>query len=60
MAKVVWAGTEREVNCTDAELAEVMSFDDPVILGSWLGDVEEIGHAAALAIALDEYGSDEN
>jgi len=28
-----------------------------VILGSWLGDVEEIGHAAALAIALDEYGS---
>jgi len=53
MAKVVWAGVEREVKCSDAELAEIMAMDDAIALGVWLAAVEEVGHVAAMMIAND-------
>jgi hypothetical protein len=57
MVKVMWAGVEREVKCSAEELAEALAMDCPVMFGSWLGDVEEVGHDAAMMIARDEYGS---
>jgi hypothetical protein len=57
MVKVVWAGVEREVKCSAEELAEALAMDCPVMFGSWLGDVEAVGHDAAMMIARDEYGS---
>lgn len=53
MAKLVWAGVEREVKCSDAELAEVVAMDDVVMLGCWLGMVDEIGHEVAMMIAKE-------
>lgn len=53
MAKLVWAGREREIRCADAELAEVLAMDDAVITGYWLAYVEEKGHDAAFAGAKE-------
>ena len=53
MAKVVWAKVEREVKCSDAELAEIMAMDDVIALGVWLAAVEEVGHVAAMMIASE-------
>mgnify|MGYP000898922750 CR=1 FL=1 len=53
MAKVIWAGTEREVNCTEAELAEVMAWDNVIMFGCWLGLVNDQGHAAGVEWAKE-------
>jgi hypothetical protein len=53
MAKLEWAGREREVRCTDAELAEVLAMGDAVITGYWLGFVNEIGHDMAFEWAKE-------
>lgn len=53
MAKVVWAKVEREVKCSDAELAEIMAMDDVIAFGVWLAAVEEVGHVVAMMIASE-------
>lgn len=53
MVKTVWAGVEREVNCSEVELTEALAMDNPVMFGVWLGAVGEIGHAAGMALAKE-------
>lgn len=53
MAKTVWAGVERDVNCLEVELAEALAMDNVIMFGVWLGAVEDIGHANAMMIAKE-------
>lgn len=53
MVKTVWAGVEREVNCSEVELAEALAMDNPIMFGCWLGMVEDTGHAAGMAWAKE-------
>ena len=53
MVKIIWAGVEREVNCSEEELAEVMSWDNEIMFGCWLGMVEDLGHAAGVEWAKE-------
>jgi hypothetical protein len=53
MAKITWAGVEREVNCSEVELAEAMAMDNEIMFGCWLGLVNDEGHAAGMAWAKE-------
>jgi len=53
-----WAGAEVDVDCSDAELAEMLAEakDDRIFVGVWLGAVEQIGHESAMMIAREYCG----
>lgn len=53
MTKLEWAGVERKVKCSEAELAEMLAEadGDDVFVGVWLGAVEMIGHESAMVVA---------
>ena len=53
MVKVKWGKGEVEVNCSEEELAEVLSWDNDIMLGCWLGLVNEKGHAAGVEWAKE-------
>ena len=51
MAKLMCGGVEREIACSEEELAEAMKLEDDIMFNCWLGVVEERGHAEAMAWA---------
>lgn len=55
MVKMEWAGVETDVDCSEAELAEMLAEakDDRIFVGVWLGAVGQIGHGSAMMIARE-------